>query len=98
MAGATGLEVFDRRAGAWRPGESRGIEAFSLAVDPAGNVWIGSERGLSRWRPDTGEWNEWTSADGLAGAPVLHVLAEDGVAWASTPAGVSRFAWREARR
>lgn len=98
VATATGVEVFDRRAGAWRPRDSRAIEAFSLAVDPAGNVWIGSARGLSRWRPGTGEWSEWTTADGLAGAPVLHVLAEDGVVWASTPAGVSRFAWREARR
>jgi len=98
VAGATGLEVFDRRAGAWRPGESRATEAFALAVDPGGNAWVGSASGLARWRPDTGEWDEWTSADGLAGAPVLHVLAEDGVVWASTPAGVSRFAWREARR
>jgi hypothetical protein len=98
VAGATGVEVFDRRAGTWRPGESRVTEAFALAVDPAGNVWIGSARGLARWRPGTGEWDEWTGADGLAGAPVLHVLAEDGVVWASTPAGVSRFAWREAHR
>lgn len=98
VAGATGLEVFDRRAGAWRPGESRVTEAFAVAVDPGGNVWIGSARGLTRWRPGTGEWDEWTSADGLAGSPVFHVLAEDGVVWASTPAGVSRFAWREARR
>jgi ligand-binding sensor domain-containing protein len=98
VAGATGLEVFDRRAGAWRPGESRATDAFALAVDPSGNVWVGSVSGLARWRPDTGEWGEWTTSDGLAGAPVLHLLAEDGVVWASTPAGVSRFAWREARR
>jgi ligand-binding sensor domain-containing protein len=98
VAGATGVEVFDRRAGTWRPGEGRVTEAFALAVDPAGNVWIGSARGLTRWRPGTGEWDEWTGVDGLAGAPVLHVLAEDGVVWASTPAGVSRFAWREAHR
>ena len=98
VAAASGLEVFDRRAGAWRTGESRATEAYALAVDPAGNVWVGTVTGLARWRPDTGEWDEWTSADGLAGAPVLHVFAEDGVVWASTPAGVSRFAWREARR
>ena len=98
VASATGLEVFDRRAGAWRSEESHAAEAFALAVDPGGNVWIGTGSGLARWRPATGEWDEWTSADGLAGAPVRHVLAEDGVVWASTPAGVSRFAWREARR
>jgi ligand-binding sensor domain-containing protein len=71
---------------------------LSLAVDPEGNVWVGTARGISRWRPGTGEWDEWTPADGLAGVPVLHVLAEDGVVWASTPAGLSRFAWREAGR
>lgn len=97
----TGLEVFDRRTGAWNlpgTGEGRVGEPFALAVDPDGNVWIGTASGLSRWRPETGEWDEWTPADGLAGVPVLHILAEDGVVWASTPAGASRFAWREARR
>lgn len=97
-ASATGLEVFDRRAGAWRQESVRGGDGLALAVDPDGTVWIGTGSGLARWRPATDEWDEWTSADGLAGAPVRHVLAEDGVVWASTPAGVSRFAWREARR
>jgi ligand-binding sensor domain-containing protein len=97
VAGATGLEVFDRRAGAWSP-EPRAVEPVSLAVDAEGQVWIGTASGLARWRPATGEWDEWTPADGLAGLPVLHVLAEDGVVWASTPAGASRFAWREAGR
>lgn len=99
VAGAAGLEVFDRRAGAWSAlGEGRVVDPFALAVDPDGQVWIGTARGLSRWRPKTGEWEEWTPADGLAGVPVLHLLAEDGVIWASTPAGVSRFAWREGGR
>jgi hypothetical protein len=97
VAGETGLEVFDRRAGAWSV-EGRSGEPFALAVDSDGQVWIGTARGLSRWRPRTGEWDEWTPADGLAGLPVLHVLAEDGVVWASTPAGASRFAWREGGR
>lgn len=98
----SGIEVYDRRAGEWtvtRAGESRLTRPpLALAVDPEGQVWIGTEAGLSRWRPGTGEWDEWTVADGLAGTPVLHLLAEDGVVWASTPAGVSRFAWREAGR
>lgn len=98
VASATGLEVFDRRSGGWRSEPSRATESFAVAVDPDGAVWLGTADGLARWRPDTGEWDEWTGADGLAGAPVLHVLAEDGVVWASTPRGVSRFAWREGRR
>lgn len=97
VAGATGLEVFDRRGGTWAP-EPRAAETSALAVDAEGQVWIGSARGLARWRPATGEWDEWTPRDGLAGLPVLHLLAEDGVVWASTPAGASRFAWREAGR
>ena len=100
---ATGIEVFDRVAGEWsviaRAGEGRlDHPPLALAVDPDGQVWIGSAAGLARWRPGTGEWDAWTSADGLAGGPVLHLLAEDGVVWASTPAGVSRFAWEEAGR
>lgn len=100
---ATGIEVFDRRAGEWsvtaRAGEGRlDHPPLALAVDADGQVWIGSAAGLARWRPATGEWDEWTSADGLAAGPVLHLLAEDGVVWASTPSGVSRFAWEEAGR
>lgn len=101
VASEVGVEVFDRRAGAWSPmaaGEGRAGEALALAVDPAGPIWVGTTAGLARWRPDTGEWDDWTPADGLAGVPVLHLLAEDGVVWASTPDGVSRFAWREAGR
>ena len=98
VASASGLEVFDRRAGAWTSGERDATGTLALAVDAEGNVWIGTANGLARWRPATDEWDEWTAEDGLAGAPVLHVLAEDGVVWASTPSGVSRFAWREGRR
>ena len=82
VASEIGVEVFDRRSGAWRTiaaGEEREVQALALAVDPSGAAWIGTTAGLSRWRPDTGEWEDWTVADGLAGTPVLYVLAEDGV-------------------
>ena len=45
----------------------------------AGSTLLAQRRGLARWRPATGEWDEWTPADGLAGLPVLQLLAEDGV-------------------
>lgn len=101
VASEMGLEVFDRKAGAWSPtaaGEDRAGDLLAIAVDSSGQVWVGTTVGLSRWRPDTGEWDDWTPEDGLAGVPVLHLLAEDGIVWASTPGGVSRFAWREAGR
>lgn len=94
-----GLEVFDRVSGTWRriPIEDPRLGAAPLALDvDADQVWIGTARGLTRWRPRTGEWRTYRPEDGLAGVPVLHVLAEADHVWASTPAGVSRFAWRAA--
>lgn len=98
-ASDAGLEVFDRVSGTWRriPVEDGRLGAAPLSVSTAaGQVWIGTTRGLVRWRLDTGEWRTYGPADGLAGAPVLHVLAEPDHVWASTPRGVSRFAWRSA--
>lgn len=96
----TGLEI--------RPlagGEARRILAggqladppLSLAADDEG-FWIGTGTGLLRYRPATGEWQRFGPDDGLAGVPVLHLLAEEGAVWASSRRGVTRFAWRSAGR
>lgn len=97
---ATGLEI--------RPlagGEPRRILAggqlteapLSLAADGE-QLWIGTRTGLLRYRPGSGEWERYGPEDGLAGAPVLHLLAEADAVWASTPQGVTRFGWRDAGR
>jgi len=94
-----GFEALDRADGTWTrvlAGEGRVPgRPLSLAIEP-GQVWIATTEGLVRWRTSTDEWVVYRPSDGLAGVPVLHVLADDGVVWASTPHGVSRFDWRRA--
>jgi ligand-binding sensor domain-containing protein len=68
-----------------------------LAADGEG-FWIGTRSGLVRYRPATGEWQRFGPEDGLAGAPVLHLLAEEDAVWASSRDGVTRFDWRGAGR
>ncbi|MGH7559112.1 MAG: two-component regulator propeller domain-containing protein [Gemmatimonadota bacterium] len=70
---------------------------LSLAADGE-QLWIGTRTGLLRYRPVSGEWERYGPEDGLAEGPVLHLLAEPGAIWASTPTGVTRFGWRDAGR
>ena len=70
---------------------------LSLAGDDEG-FWIGTQSGLVRYRPATGEWQRFGPEDGLAGAPVLHLMAEEDAVWASSRSGVTRFGWRGAGR
>lgn len=101
VATGSGVGVFNRRDGAWRfvsplAGPLDGVP-LSLAIDRR-QIWIGTDRALVRWELATGETNRYDVQDGLAGAPVYHLLALEDAIWASTPAGVSRFAWRRAVR
>jgi ligand-binding sensor domain-containing protein len=62
-----------------------------VAVGPDGRVWAGGE-GLVCHDPATGEWQSYTTADGLAHHYVrsIHVTPE-GVVWVGTEGGLSRF-------
>jgi ligand-binding sensor domain-containing protein len=63
-----------------------------LAVAPDGSVWAGYD-GLGRYDPATGNWQLFTTADGLGHMLVqdVHVTPE-GVVWVGTLSGVSRYA------
>jgi len=96
----TGLEIRPLTGGEPRQVLAGGQLAdppISLAADEEG-FWIGTRTGLVRYRPGTEEWQRFGQEDGLAGAPVLHLLAETGAVWASTRRGVTRFDWRGAGR
>jgi ligand-binding sensor domain-containing protein len=96
----TGLEIRPLAGGEPRQVLAGGQLAdppISLAADEEG-FWIGTRTGLVRYRPATEEWQRFGQEDGLAGAPVLHLLAETGAVWASSRRGVTRFDWRGAGR
>ena len=64
---------------------------LSLAVDSR-YLWVGTDRGLSRYDKMQGRWNNFTVRDGLAHNHVLSIALDDLQVWIGTRDGVSRYA------
>jgi serine/threonine protein kinase/ligand-binding sensor domain-containing protein len=63
----------------------------SVAIGADGSVWAGHE-GLGRLDPTSGEWQLFTSADGLIDDYVQAIyVTSEGVVWVGTAGGVSRY-------
>ena len=63
---------------------------LSLAVD-ARYLWVGTDRGLSRYDKAQGRWNNFTVKDGLAHNHVLSIALDEFQVWIGTRDGVSRY-------
>ena len=63
---------------------------LSLAVDSR-YLWVGTDRGLSRYDKAQGRWNNFTVKDGLAHNHVLSIALDDLHVWIGTRDGVSRY-------
>ena len=63
---------------------------LSLAVD-ARYVWVGTDRGLSRYDKTQGRWTNFTVRDGLAHNHVLAIVLDGTQVWIGTRDGVSRY-------
>ena len=63
---------------------------LSLAVDSR-YLWIGTDRGLSRYDKMQGRWRNFTVKDGLAHNHVLSIALDDFQVWIGTRDGVSRY-------
>jgi ligand-binding sensor domain-containing protein len=63
-----------------------------LASHPDGSVWAIATGGLVRWELQMGQATAYSSADGLASQAVYALwVADDGLVWAGTEAGLSRY-------
>jgi ligand-binding sensor domain-containing protein len=64
----------------------------TLAIGHDGSVWAGGYDGLGRYDPASGDWQMFTTANGLVHSRVqaIHVTPE-GVVWVGTNGGVSRY-------
>ena len=62
----------------------------SLAVDSR-YLWVGTDRGLSRYDKVQGRWDNFTVKDGLAHNHVLSIALDDLQVWIGTRDGVSRY-------
>ena len=63
---------------------------LSLAVDSR-YLWVGTDRGLSRYDKAQGRWDNFTVKDGLAHNHVLSIALDDLQVWIGTRDGVSRY-------
>ncbi len=57
-----------------------------------GLMWFGTQGGLNRYDPQTGEFKAYTEKDGLRNATILGILEDaDGFLWLTTNNGLARF-------
>ena len=63
---------------------------LSLAVDSR-YLWVGTDRGLSRYDKVGGRWSNFTVKDGLAHNHILSIALDDLQVWIGTRDGVSRY-------
>lgn len=64
---------------------------YSIAQQPDGIYWFGTNKGLSRF--DGKSWNNWNIHNGLAGNDVYAIaIAPNGDIWVGTRGGVTRMA------
>ncbi|MBI4382494.1 MAG: hypothetical protein HY579_00490 [Nitrospinae bacterium] len=89
-----GLSLFDTRKRVFRNFTAQdglpGNFIFALKKDPYGNLWIGSNRGLSRFDGKT--FTNYAKLNGLAGDFVFSIeFGEDHSLWAGSHGGMTRL-------
>lgn len=68
----------------------------SITEDINGNLWFGTHVGLNRFRPETDDFQRYTTLDGLPNDAINGVLADDnGNIWISTNKGLSKYFVKE---
>ncbi len=90
-----GASVYDPATDSWQLHKESGLGHLfkSIARGPGGSFWFASaRRGVYRYDPAAGTWEQFTTADGLLTNNVLSVaVAADGDVWLVTDGGVSHF-------
>src|SRR5215510_74146 len=73
-------------------GELSSNAVRSITEDNAGRIYLGTDKGLDRFDPNTSHWTHFTVNDGLAGSGISNVLKDhNGYIWITTDGGLSRF-------
>jgi len=87
-AATLGFGLLHSQNGLFQQFSPRSINPFVSALyeDSKGNLWLGTQGGLSRWNGK--EWKTYTTADGLS-ADMVRAIAEtpDGSLWIGTERG-----------
>jgi ligand-binding sensor domain-containing protein/signal transduction histidine kinase len=74
------------------PNSLRDDSVGAVYVASSHQIWIGTENGLNRLDPETGQFKGYDSRNGLAGSAIDCILEGDhGYVWMNTNKGLSRF-------
>jgi len=65
---------------------------WSILQSPDGLIWLGTQGGLNRYDPQTGQFKVYTERDGLRNATILGVLQDaKGFLWLTTNNGLAKL-------
>ena len=65
---------------------------IAIHQSPEGTLWFGTGSGVSRFEPATGQWQTFTTKEGLGDNTVIAIhQSPEGALWFGTDGGVSRF-------
>ncbi len=65
---------------------------WTILPTPDGLVWLGTQAGLNRYDPRTGQFTIYTEKNGLPNASIMGILRDaQGFLWLTTNHGVARF-------
>lgn len=93
IGGYNGLELFDaRNKKFWKPSNPINSSVFDIFRDDQGNLWLGTDSGLTRYRPVSDSLTTYTDKDGLPDNFVVSIEQDNnGYLWIGTRNGLSKF-------
>ena len=93
----TGISILDTDDGHWTYHENRFIpelasaNIFDIAGDQSGNLWIGTDLGLSIYNESKNRWKRVSVAQGLRDETIWTIAVDDTLAWIGTPLGLNKI-------
>jgi hypothetical protein len=98
-AATDGGGVLQNQNGTWEhfsrthtPLEDDNVRVVCVAGDTAGNIWFGTNRGVSIYNSHAGTWTGYDTATGLPGNRVEAIATDSaGNKWLAMPEGIVKF-------
>ena len=93
----TGISILDFNSGQWIYHENKFIpelasaNVFDIFEDYAGNIWIGTDLGLSIYNEKKNRWKRLNVAKGLRDENIWSIVVDDTLAWIGTPLGLNKI-------
>ncbi|MBU0712247.1 hypothetical protein KKA87_10050 [bacterium] len=93
----TGISTLDIESGQWTYYENKFIpelasaNVFDIFEDKSGNIWIGTDLGLSIYNESKNRWKRLSMAQGLRDETIWTITVDDTIAWIGTPLGLNKI-------